>query len=72
LLDWAKVMKLNLGLLQFDFSLIGTPPATTMTAAQSTPAAISQLVRYCVGRLGRLESDFPESDLVRFMYSREV
>jgi hypothetical protein len=72
LLDWAKVMKLNLGLLQFDFSPLGTPPATTITAAQSTPAAISQLVRYCVGRLGRLESDFPESDLVRFMYSREM
>ncbi len=71
LLRWAKVMKLNLGMIQFDFNALSPPPAaTTLTATQSTPAAISQLVRYCVGKLARLESDFPESDLVRFMLKR--
>jgi len=71
LLAWARAMKLNLGMLQIDFAAVGQPTAAaTITPAQSTPAAISQLVRYCVGWLGRLESDFPESDLIRFMYQR--
>jgi hypothetical protein len=70
LLGWAKVMKLNLGVVQFDFSSL--VPATTITAAPGTPAAIVQLVRYCTDRQGRLELDFPESDLVRFMHLREM
>ena len=70
LLRWARAMKLNLGILQIDFGAFGPPAATTIGATQSTPAAISQLVRYCAGWLGRLETDFPESDLVRFMYQR--
>ena len=72
LLGWAKVMKVNLGVLQFDFSPLATPPATTITAAPGTPAAIIQLVRYCADRQGWLERDFPQSDLVRFMHPREM
>ena len=69
LLTWAKAMKLNLGLIQIDLSSVGSA-AAAVTPAQSTPAAISQLVRYCSAKVGRLESDFPESDLVRFMYQQ--
>jgi hypothetical protein len=69
LLTWAKAMKLNLGVIQIDLSSFGAA-AAVVTPAQSTPAAISQLVRYCTAKVGRLESDFPESDLVRFVYQQ--
>ena len=67
LLTWAKAMKLNLGLVQIDLSSFGAASAT-ITPGPNTPAAVSQLVRYCSGKLDRLESEFPESDLVRFLY----
>ena len=69
LLTWAKAMKLNLGLIQIDFSSFGSAAASVIPA-QSTPAAIGQLVRYCTGKVARLESEFPESDLVRFMHQQ--
>jgi hypothetical protein len=67
LLTWAKAMKLNLGLIQIDLSSFGAASAT-ITPGPNTPAAVSQLVRYCSGKLDRLEAEFPESDLVRFLY----
>jgi hypothetical protein len=69
LVTWAQAMKLNLGLVQIDFSSFGSA-AAAVTPAPNTPAAISQLVRYCTGKLGRLEGEFPESDLVRFTYQQ--
>ena len=69
LLTWAKAMKVNLGLLQFDFSSFGSQTMTgPANPAQSAPVAIGQLIRFCVGKVGQLERDFPESDLVAFMY----
>jgi hypothetical protein len=66
---WAKAMKLNLGVLQIDFSSFGSQAVTApANPAQSAPVAIGQLIRFCVGRVGQLERDFPESDLVAFMY----
>jgi hypothetical protein len=69
LLTWARFMKLNFGVLQIDFSSAGSASAT-VSPAQNTPVAIGQLIRYCMGKLDRLESDFPESDLVRFIHQR--
>lgn len=71
LLTWAKAMKLNLGIIQVDLSSFGAASAT-ITPAQNTPAAVSQLVRYCTGKLDRLEDEFPESDLVRFLYRHGI
>jgi len=71
LLTWAKFMKLNFGVLQIDFSSVGSASAT-VSPAQSTPAAVSQLIRYCTSKLHRLESEFPESDLVGFIQQRRM
>jgi hypothetical protein len=69
LLTWAKAMKLNLGLLEIDFSSFGSQAATApANPAQSAPVAIGQLIRFCANSVGRLEREFPESDLVAFMY----
>lgn len=67
LMGWARGVKLNLGMIEFDFGSFGSPPPV-LTPAPNTPAAIGQLVRYCVSKVSRLEADFPESDLLRFMY----
>ena len=67
---WARAMKLNLGPLQIDLASFGPPAPPTPTPG--TPATIGQLIRYCEGRLGQLERDFPESDLVRFMIQRGI
>ncbi len=37
------------------------------TVRQSRSATVRQLVGYCDGRLTKLDRDFPESDLVKFM-----
>jgi hypothetical protein len=69
LLTWAKAMKLNLGLLQIDFSSFGSQTVTASASpVHSAPVAIGQLIRFCVVKVGQLERDFPESDLVAFMY----
>ena len=47
---------------------IGTVAIGTAGTAIAAPAAVSQLVRYCSGKADRLEDEFPESDLVRFLY----
>ena len=71
LLAWAKIVRLNLGVLQFDLSSLGPPPGPSFTAATlNAPSAIGQLFRYCDERLGLAKSDFPESDLVGFMYQQ--
>jgi hypothetical protein len=71
LLAWAKIVRVNLGLLQLDLSSLGPPPGPSFTAATlNAPSAVSQLFRYCDERLGRLKTDFPESDLVRFIYQQ--
>jgi hypothetical protein len=71
LLAWAKIVRLNLGLLQFDLSSLTPPPGPSFAAAAlNAPSAIGQLFRYCDERLGRLKGDFPESDLVRFVYQQ--
>lgn len=71
LLRWARAMKLNLGVVTYDFSAVGPPSAAT-TATASTPAAISQLFGYSADCRSRLERDFPESNLVRFMHQRGI
>jgi hypothetical protein len=70
-LAFASVMKLNFGMVQIDLGSLGqrTVP-TAVTAAMSTPVAIAQLIRYCDSKLTRLDAEFPESDLVRFMYQQ--
>jgi hypothetical protein len=70
LLAWASAVKVGIGPIVLDIPFLPgaeQPYMTTMTTAQRTPVAVTQLTRYCSGRLGRLERDFPESDLVRFM-----
>jgi type II secretory pathway pseudopilin PulG len=71
LLAFASLMKLNFGVIQIDLGALGqrTVPAAVM-AATNTPTAVGQLVRYCDGKLNRLDAEFPESDLVRFMYQQ--
>lgn len=67
LLAWASAVKVGIGPIVMELPFIpGTEPSF-MTTAQSTPAAVTQLIRYCGGRLNQLEREFPESDLVRFM-----
>jgi hypothetical protein len=71
LLAWAKTVRLNLGLLQIDLSSLTPPPGPSLAAAAlNAPGAVGQLFRYCDERLGRLKTDFPESDLVRFIYQQ--
>jgi hypothetical protein len=72
-LAFASVMKLNFGMVQIDLGSLGqrTVP-TTVAATMNTPAPIAQLIRYCDGKLNRLDAEFPESDLVRFMYQQDV
>ncbi len=72
ILAWARAMKLNLGMLEIDLSSLGQPASVNLTPAPSTPATIGQLIRYCEGRLGQLERDFPESNLVKFMIQRGI
>jgi hypothetical protein len=73
LLMWASTMKLNLGMLQVDLSSLRQPPASPyLSPTLNTPAAIGQLVRYCDGRLGQFERDFPESNLVKFMIQQGI
>ncbi len=69
----ASVMKLNFGMVQIDLGSFGrrSVPAT-VTAGVNTPAPIAQLLRYCDGELNRLDAEFPESDLVRFMYQQGI
>jgi hypothetical protein len=70
-LAFASLMKLNFGMVQFDLGSLGQRPVPTgVTAAMNTPAPIAQLIRYCDGKLNRLDAEFPESDLVRFMYQQ--
>jgi len=73
LLAFASVMKLNFGMVQIDLGALGqrTVPAA-VTTAMNTPAAIAQLIRYCDSKLNRLDAEFPESDLVRFMYQQGI
>jgi hypothetical protein len=72
-LGWVRFMKLNFGLVQFDLGTFGqrTVPGT-VTAATNTPASIAQLIGYCNSKLDRLDAEFPESDLVRFMYQQRM
>ena len=72
LLAWAKIVRLNLGVLQLDLSSLGPPPAPSFTAATlNAPSAIGQLFRYCDDEAGASSrSDFPESNLVRFIYQQ--
>jgi hypothetical protein len=73
LLIWASTMKLNFGMLQVDLSSLRQQPASPyLSPTVSTPAAIGQLVRYCDGRLGQFEREFPESNLVRFMIQQGI
>jgi hypothetical protein len=72
MLVWARAMKLNLGMLQIDLGSFIQSEPSYLTPTPSTPATIGQLIRYCEGRLGQLERDFPESNLVRFMIQRGI
>jgi len=67
LMRWAAVMKLNIGVLTIDPSAFIPRSASYIWAAPDTPAATGQFIRYCQDRLGQLDRDFPQSDLVRFM-----
>jgi hypothetical protein len=67
LMRWATVMKLNMGPLTIDLGSLGPKPASYLSAALNTPAATGEFIRYCQDRMGQLDRDFPQSDLVRFM-----
>ena len=71
LMRWAGTMKLNIGLITLDLAALNAPPAVSCpSAALGTPAATSQFIRYCEGRLTQFDREFPESDLVRFMHQQ--
>ena len=67
LLNWANAVKVGIGPLLIELPFPPGAEPSYITAAQSTPPAVTQLIRYCGGRLGQLDREFPESDLVRFM-----
>jgi hypothetical protein len=67
LLAWASAVKVGIGPIVLDIPFFPGVESPFMTTAQNTPAAVTQLIRYSGGKLGQLEREFPESDLVRYM-----
>jgi hypothetical protein len=71
LLAWAQTVKVGLAsqLAVMDPSRPGGVPSY-LTYAKGTPAAVAQLVGFCRDRVTKLDAEFPESDLVRFVSRR--
>jgi hypothetical protein len=71
LLTWAQTAKVGLAsqMTAIDMSRLGPLPSY-LTYANGTPAAVAQLVTFCRNRVTKLDTEFPESDLVRYMSRR--